>query len=75
MIFLYAWETIAHYNSVGNPSADSFVPINPLDTTLGATVTDFDLASMDHATWKCVEDAFHEYAALIFPAQDLSADE
>ena len=30
MIFLYAWETIAHYNSVGNPSADSFVPINPL---------------------------------------------
>ena len=30
MMFLYAWETIAHYNSVGNPSADSFVPINPL---------------------------------------------
>ena len=30
---------------------------------------------MDYATWKCVEDAFHEYAALIFPAQDLSADE
>lgn len=49
--------------------------IVPLDTTLGATVTDIDLASMDHATWKCVEDAFHEYAALIFPAQDLSADE
>ncbi len=35
MIFLYAWETIAHYNSVGNPSADSFVPINPLETVFG----------------------------------------
>jgi alpha-ketoglutarate-dependent taurine dioxygenase len=49
--------------------------IIPLDTTLGATVTDIDLANMDDAMWGCVEDAFHEYAALIFPAQDLSADQ
>ena len=49
--------------------------IAPLDTTLGATVTDIDLATMDDATWQCVEDAFHEYAALVFPGQDLSADE
>lgn len=46
--------------------------ITPLDATFGATVTDIDLANMDEATWQCVEDAFHEYAVLVFPAQDLS---
>lgn len=49
--------------------------IIPLDATLGATVTNIDLATMDDATWRRVEDAFHEYAALVFPAQNLSADE
>ena len=49
--------------------------ITPLDATLGATITDIDLADLDDATWTRVEDAFHEYAALVFPAQDLSADE
>ena len=43
MIFLYAWETIAHYNSVGNHSADSFVPINPLGNALK------DLGKLDDA--------------------------
>ncbi len=46
--------------------------ITPLDATFGATVTDIDLADMDDATWGRVEDAFHEYAALVFPAQNLS---
>ena len=48
--------------------------ITPIDATLGATITDIDLARLDEVTWKCVEDAFHEYALLIFPGQDLSTD-
>lgn len=46
--------------------------ITPLDASFGATVTDIDLADMDDATWGRVEDVFHEYAALVFPAQNLS---
>ncbi len=30
MIFLYAWPTVPHDRSKGNPNSDSFVPINPL---------------------------------------------
>ncbi len=45
--------------------------ITPLDATFGATITDIDLAQLDEATWQSVEDAFHEYAALIFPEQHL----
>ena len=37
--------------------------------TFGATITDIDLANLDAATWRVVEDAFHEYAALVFPGQ------
>ena len=46
--------------------------ITPTGATLGATVTDLDLAAMDEATWRRVEDAFHEHAVLIFPGQALS---
>lgn len=46
--------------------------ITPLDATFGATITDVDLAHMDEATWRRVEDAFHEFAVLIFPGQNLS---
>ncbi len=46
--------------------------ITPLDATLGATVTGIDLANLDEAAWQLVEDAFHEYAALVFPAQNLT---
>ena len=49
--------------------------ITPLDATLGATITNIDLANLDDATWSIVENAFHKYAALVFPEQDLSADE
>ena len=45
--------------------------ITPLDATLGATVTDIDLAELDAAAWAVVEDAFHQYALLIFPGQNL----
>ena len=48
--------------------------ITAADATLGAIVTDIDLADLDDATWQIVEDAFHQYAVLIFPAQHLSAE-
>ena len=48
--------------------------LTPIDATLGATITDIDLADLDDVTWTFVEDAFHEYAALVFPAQNLSAE-
>lgn len=47
--------------------------ITPLDDlTFGARVTDIDLNHFDDLAWQRVEDAFHEFAALVFPAQHLS---
>ena len=46
--------------------------IAALDATLGATITDIDLSNLDDETWATVEDAFHQYALLIFPGQNLS---
>jgi alpha-ketoglutarate-dependent taurine dioxygenase len=47
--------------------------VTPLeDTTFGAIFTDVDLNKFNETTWRRVEDAFHEYAALVFPAQHLS---
>ncbi len=46
--------------------------ITALDATLGATVTDIGLADLDDGTWAVVEDAFHQYALLVFPGQNLS---
>ena len=47
--------------------------ITPIEGhTLGATITDIDLSNLDDANWRIVEDAFLEYAALIFPGQHLS---
>ena len=51
------------------------VGIAPLDSTLGARVTDVALGDMSAAEWREIEDAFHEYGALVFPAQHLSDDE
>ena len=48
--------------------------VTPTDATLGAVVTGIDLASLDARTWRGVEDAFHEHAVLIFPAQHLNAE-
>ena len=45
--------------------------ITPVDATLGATISGIDLAGMDDTSWRRVEDAFHEYAVLIFPGQNL----
>src|SRR4051794_34071252 len=48
--------------------------ITPLDATLGAVVTDVDLAALTDADWPTIEEAFHEHAVLVFPAQHLDAD-
>jgi alpha-ketoglutarate-dependent taurine dioxygenase len=48
--------------------------ITPIEATLGAVVTGLDLARMDALIWKTVEQAFHEYAVLVFPAQNLSEE-
>jgi len=49
--------------------------ITPLDATLGAVITDIKLGDMSDAEWRVVEDAFHEYAALVFPGQHLTDEE
>ncbi len=48
--------------------------VTPLNATLGAKITNIDLANMNQTTWAIVEDAFHQYAALVFPGQHLDAD-
>ena len=48
--------------------------VTRLDATLGAAITGIDLAALDGAGWRLVEDAFHEHALLVFPGQDLSEE-
>jgi alpha-ketoglutarate-dependent taurine dioxygenase len=49
--------------------------VTPIEaTTFGAVITDVDLNRLDAALWARVEDAFHEHAALVFPAQFLSEE-
>ena len=42
-------------------------------TTLGAVITGIDLNRLDGQAWRTVEEAFLEYAVLVFPAQHLRA--
>jgi alpha-ketoglutarate-dependent taurine dioxygenase len=49
--------------------------VTPIEATLGAVVTGFALSQMDASTWKTVEQAFHDYAVLVFPGQHLTEDE
>ena len=44
------------------------------DTSFGAIVTNVDLNDLDEATWQSIEEAFHQHAALVFPAQHLGED-
>ncbi len=46
--------------------------IEPSGATLGATVTDIDLAALTDAAFKTIEDAWHRHAVLVFPNQGLS---
>ena len=49
------------------------VTITPLAAshgcTLGATVTDVDLHTLDDAQWRVIEQAFDEHALLVLPGQ------
>lgn len=46
--------------------------IQPSKATLGATVTDVDLAGIDDADFRAIENAWHRFAVLVFPGQHLS---
>ncbi|MDE0440813.1 MAG: TauD/TfdA family dioxygenase [Gammaproteobacteria bacterium] len=46
--------------------------IQPSNATVGATVTDVDLAGIDDADFRAVESAWHRFAVLVFPGQHLS---
>jgi len=46
--------------------------VTPLEKTLGAKITGVDLGDLDEASWNLIQDAFHEYAVLIFPEQHLN---
>lgn len=49
--------------------------VKPVEATFGAVVTKVDLANLSDADWTAIESAFLEYAMLVFPGQDLTADE
>ena len=49
--------------------------LEKLDATLGAIITNINLADMDNASWAFVDDAFAEHAALVFPGQFLKENE
>jgi alpha-ketoglutarate-dependent taurine dioxygenase len=51
------------------------VTVTPLDASFGARITGMKIAAMTPEEWRVVEDAFHTYAALVFPDQHLSAEE
>ena len=52
------------------PSMSDF-RVEPLDSTLGATVTNIDLARLDDQTFKTLYQVWLEHALLIFPDQQL----
>src|SRR5947207_4531029 len=53
----------------------ALVQVERVGATLGAVVTGLRLATLEDREWLEVEQAFHEHAVLIFPAQHLTADE
>lgn len=60
--------------SFGNGD-ETLVKIAPSDATLGATVTEARLSALAENEWRAIEDAFHEYAVLIFPRANLTEQE
>lgn len=46
--------------------------IEPTKATLGAMVTGVDLKQLGNTQWEQIEAAFHEFAVLVFPQQNLS---
>jgi alpha-ketoglutarate-dependent taurine dioxygenase len=49
--------------------------LEKVDATLGAIITNINLADMDDPSWAFVDNAFANYAALIFPGQFLDVKE
>lgn len=49
--------------------------IEPTDATLGAVITDIELASLDAETWAELYAAFLTYGVLVFPEQHLTEEE
>lgn len=47
------------------------ISVAPLDATLGAVVTDVDIANLDDATWAEIHEAFLKHGVLVFPGQNL----
>ena len=50
------------------------ITVTPTDATLGAVITDVDLAQLDDATWEEIHAAFLTYGVLIFPGQNLTEE-
>ena len=48
--------------------------MTPTDATLGLTVRGARLDALDDETFAAIEDAWHAYAVLIFPGQNLSGE-
>ena len=47
------------------------ISVTPVDASLGAIVTDVDLANLDEPTWQDIYAAFLDFGVLAFPAQHL----
>jgi alpha-ketoglutarate-dependent taurine dioxygenase len=50
------------------------ITVKPVDATLGAVITDVDLANLTDASWAQVHAAFLQYGVLAFPGQHLSEE-
>ena len=49
--------------------------ITPADASLGATIENINLTTLDSKEWTEIEQAFLEYAVLVFRNQHLNPDE
>lgn len=55
---------------------DRLPTIEPVSLALGAEVRDVDLSrDLSEQAWKAIEEAFHAYSVLVFPAQEISIED
>jgi alpha-ketoglutarate-dependent taurine dioxygenase len=50
------------------------ITVTPTDATLGAVITDVDLANLTDETWAQIHTAFLKYGVLAFPGQHLEEE-
>ena len=50
------------------------ITVTPTDATLGAVITDVDLAKLTDESWTQIHAAFLEYGVLVFPGQHLEEE-